>query len=192
MDTIPARVFWKDLDLRYLGCNQPFARDAGVHSPAEMIGKDDYQMGWREQADLYRSDDRQVLESGKPKINYEEPETTPDGWRIWLRTNKVPLHHADGTIWGVLGTYEDITDRKQAEEALHERNAWINSILEASPAAIYALDKEGIVLSWNKGAEQMFGWSKEETVGRLLPFVPEEKLEEFRANRNKILRGEPF
>ena len=63
--------------------------------------------------------------------------------------------------------------------ALLERNAWINSILEASPAAIYAVDKDGIVLSWNKAAEQMFGWSKEEAIGRLLPTVPEEKLEEF-------------
>jgi two-component system, cell cycle sensor histidine kinase and response regulator CckA len=92
----------------------------------------------------------------------------------------------------LLGCAHDITERKRAEEALYERNAWINSILEASPAAIYAMDKEGVVLSWNRGAEQMFGWSKEETVGSVLPIVQAEDFEDFRANTNKILRGEMF
>lgn len=116
LDTIPIRIFWKDTNLRYLGCNQPFAVDAGVHVSDEIIGKDDYQMGWRQQAELYRSDDRKVLESGIPKFNYEEPQTTPDGRFIWLRTSKVPLRDSGGEIRGVLGTYEDITERKQIEQ----------------------------------------------------------------------------
>lgn len=77
LDTIPTRVFWKDRDSRYLGCNRAFALDAGVGSPDEMVGQDDYQIGWREQADLYRNDDKQILESGNPKIDYEEPQTRP-------------------------------------------------------------------------------------------------------------------
>ncbi|NTW59497.1 MAG: PAS domain S-box protein [Nitrospirae bacterium] len=133
LDTIPVRVFWKDRDLRYLGCNQPFALDAGVHSPEEMIGKDDYQMGWREQADLYRSDDRRVLDTGTPKLHYEEPQTTPVGRRIWLRTNKVPLKNAEGAIGGVLGTYEDITEYKQAEESLRQAAL----IVENSPVMLF-------------------------------------------------------
>ena len=61
LDATPVRIFWKDLNLQYLGCNQSFALDAGLHSPDEIIGKDDYQMGWKEQAELYRSDDKQVI-----------------------------------------------------------------------------------------------------------------------------------
>nr|HMQ13042.1 ATP-binding protein [Candidatus Competibacter phosphatis] len=118
IDTIPARVFWKDGDLRYLGCNRAFALDAGVSSPDEMIGRDDYQMGWLEQADRYRKDDEQVLDSGNPRLDYEEPQTTPDGRRIWLQTSKVPLRDADGVIFGIMGTYQDITARKEAEEEL--------------------------------------------------------------------------
>jgi PAS domain S-box-containing protein len=133
LDTIPVRVFWKDRDLRFLGCNQPFASDAGLRSPDEVIGRDDYQMGWRDQADLYRGDDRRVMETGEPKIHYEEPQTTPDGRRIWLRTSKVPLRDADGSIRGVLGTYEDITERKQAELALRQANL----IVENSPVMLF-------------------------------------------------------
>lgn len=118
LDTIPVRVFWKDLDSSYLGCNGPFARDAGLESPEEIIGRNDFEMGWAEQAELYRADDRLVMETGIPKLGYEEPQTTPDGGRTWLRTNKVPLLDAEGRIKGVLGTYEDITESKRIEEML--------------------------------------------------------------------------
>lgn len=118
LDTIPVRVFWKDLDSRYLGCNRPFALDAGLPSPEAMLGRDDFEMGWAEQAELYRSDDRLVMSTGKPKLGYEEPQTLPDGSRIWLRTNKVPLLDTEGNIRGVLGTYEDVTESKRMEEKL--------------------------------------------------------------------------
>ncbi|MDD5058296.1 MAG: MASE3 domain-containing protein [Sideroxydans sp.] len=111
----PLRVFWKDSELRYLGCNTAFARDAGMSHPDELIGKDDFGMGWREQAELYRADDKRVMESGMPKLGFEEPQTTPDGRTIWLRTSKVPLLDAGGKVFGVLGVYDDITERKQAE-----------------------------------------------------------------------------
>ncbi|MEZ0395559.1 MAG: GAF domain-containing protein [Anaerolineales bacterium] len=121
LDTIPVRVFWKDQNLNYLGANRPFARDAGLQSPDELIGKNDYQMGWAPQAELYRADDLEVIRSGQPKINYEEPQTTPSGDLIWLRTSKVPLVDARGRVRGVLGTYEDITDQKRASQDLNRR-----------------------------------------------------------------------
>jgi PAS domain S-box-containing protein len=116
LDTIPVRVFWKDLESRYLGCNMLFARDAGREKPEDLIGEDDFAMGWRNEAELYRADDRAVMESGEARVNYEEPQTTPDGKQIWLRTSKLPLRDADGEVIGVLGTYEDITAEKKAEE----------------------------------------------------------------------------
>ena len=117
---IPVRIFWKDLNLTYLGCNSLFARDAGRQLPTDLIGKNDYCMGWREQADLYRQDDQEVIATGRPRINYEEPQTSPEAKQIWLRTSKVPLRDVDGFIIGVLGTYEDITERKQADERLQQ------------------------------------------------------------------------
>ncbi|MGB7540242.1 MAG: PAS domain S-box protein [Anaerolineales bacterium] len=142
LDTIPVRVFWKDRNSIFLGCNRPFARDAGFSSPAEIIGRDDYQMGWVEQADLYRSDDRAVLDTGREKIGYEEPQTQADGRRIWLRTSKVPLHDPDGNIRGVLGTYEDITDRKQAGEEIRALNAELEHRVAQRTEQLEAANKE--------------------------------------------------
>jgi PAS domain S-box-containing protein len=117
LENIPIRIFWKDTDLRYLGCNTPFALDAGMLHPEDLIGKDDLEMSWSEEAELYRSDDKHVIDSDTQKLGYEESQTTPDGHKNLLRSSKVPLHDAKGKVIGLLGIYEDITESRQAEEA---------------------------------------------------------------------------
>jgi diguanylate cyclase (GGDEF)-like protein/PAS domain S-box-containing protein len=120
LENVPARVFWKDTESRYLGCNSLFARDAGLQRPDELVGKDDFAMGWRAQAELYRADDARVMAADLPKLAFEEPQTTPDGREVWLRTSKVPLHDNDGKVFGVLGIYDDITEQKQAEAQIRQ------------------------------------------------------------------------
>jgi len=120
IETIPMRVFWKDLDSRYLGCNQAFARDAGLAGPEDIVGRLDYELSWRDQAALYRADDWLVMRLGIPKLAYDEPQTTPSGETIWLRTSKAPLRNAEGKVIGLLGVYEDITEQRQAREAQQE------------------------------------------------------------------------
>ena len=85
LNTIPVRVFWKDKDFKYLGCNKLFATDAGFDDPKSLIGKTDYDLNWKEQAVLYRADDMKVVSSSDPIMNIEEPETTPNGDIIWLK-----------------------------------------------------------------------------------------------------------
>ena len=110
LNTAPLRIFWKDNDLNYLGCNDLFAKDAGFKHAEQIIGKSDYEMGWKAEANLYRSDDINTIKSGISTIGYEEPQTTPDGNQIWLRTSKVPLKDPNtAETIGVLGVYEDIT-----------------------------------------------------------------------------------
>jgi|YNPMSStandDraft_1061717.scaffolds.fasta_scaffold00026_46 PAS domain S-box-containing protein len=136
LNTIPARLFWKDKNLKYLGCNKSFAMDAGFDNPDELIGKDDYEMPWKEQADLYSSDDKIVVEKDTPKIGYEEIQTTKEGRTKWLRTSKVPLKDNEGNIIGVLGTYEDITEKKLVEEKLKESEEKFRILANMSPTSI--------------------------------------------------------
>ncbi|MDP9037202.1 MAG: PAS domain-containing protein [Myxococcota bacterium] len=120
LDTIPVRVFWKDTEGRYLGCNSAFARDAGLAKPEELVGKRDFDLSWQTEAALYRADDRAVMTAGAPRIAYEEPQTRPDGTELWLRTSKIPLRDGKGAVVGVLGVYEDITASKEAEKQRRE------------------------------------------------------------------------
>ncbi|PIS30987.1 MAG: hybrid sensor histidine kinase/response regulator [Candidatus Marinimicrobia bacterium CG08_land_8_20_14_0_20_45_22] len=126
-----------------------------------MIGKDDYQMGWREQADLYRTDDREVMQTGQAKLVYEEPQTTPEGER-WVQTSKVPLKDSKGKIIGMLGAYEDITTRRQAEEQIRYQANLLQNVSDA----IIATDENKLITLWNPAAEAMYGWKSDEVVGK--------------------------
>ncbi len=114
IDTVPVRVFWKDRTLRYLGCNEAFAKDAGMAQPEDVIGKDDYQLAWAAQAPSYRSIDLAVMESGAARLSFETAQTTPTGELRQLRRSVVALRNQEDEIIGVLGMYEDITDEKRA------------------------------------------------------------------------------
>ena len=155
MDNIPQAVFWKDLNLVYLGCNQAFAEDAGLDSPDQIIGKTDFDMPWQEQAELYRADDQKVMDEGIAKLNYEEPQTGPTGEVTWLRTSKVPMVDDDGNAFAVLGMYEDITERKQVEEENERVRQRFEMILETTgiPTIISRLS-DGIVLYANQALAQ--------------------------------------
>ena len=158
LDNIPQRVFWKDRDYRYLGCNKAFAYDTGLSHPRELIGRNDFDMSWRETAQLYREDDRRVMETDTPKLRFEEPQHKPDGTVLWLRTSKVPLHDREGKVIGVLGTYEDITEQKQAEQALRTSEERYRKFFEEDLSGVYISSPEGRLLACNPTFLQIFGF----------------------------------
>lgn len=127
VEGVPIRVFWKDRDSRYLGCNTLFAKDAGLAGPEELTGKTDFEMSWKDQAVLHRADDLRVMESGIPNLGFEVLQTAPGGKKTWLRTYKIPLYDTAQSVIGVFGTYEDITKQKLAEDEIHR----LNKMLEA-------------------------------------------------------------
>ncbi|MGD9714808.1 MAG: PAS domain S-box protein, partial [Thermomicrobiales bacterium] len=142
LEHAPIRVFWKDRNLRYLGCNSLFAHDAGVAHPEDLLGKDDFHFGWSEQAERYRADDQRVMDLDQPIIGYEEPQTSPAGDTIWLRTSKVPLHDGEGKVIGMLGIYDDISEQKQANEEIRRLNAELEQKVLDRTAQLEAANKE--------------------------------------------------
>jgi len=162
VENVPARIFWKDCESRYLGCNTVFARDAGRASPDELTGRTDFDMGWKDQAELYRADDKAVMASGKPRLNFEEPQTTPDGNMIWLRTSKVPMRDEGNRVVGILGIYDDITERKAAEEQLRK----LSLAVEQSPENIVITNLDAEIEYVNEAFVRNSGYSREEAIGR--------------------------
>lgn len=198
IDHAPLRVFWKDKDLRYLGCNPAFAEDAGHNQPSELVGQDDYQMCWAHEADLYRADDRAIIESGIARVNFEEPQTTPDGQLIWLKTSKVPLRKGNGEIIGVLGIYQDITEEKKKDEELTEYREHLEKLVQERSAQLaeaqlkyqrllddmgdeflaFSFTPDTRITYVGNGTEAIFGLPKARILGQFwaesIPWLPED------------------
>jgi PAS domain S-box-containing protein len=137
INALPIRLFWKDKNSVFIGCNQLVADDAQKNSPDDLIGKLDADMIWGEQASLYIKDDKEVMKTGLSKINYEEPHANPDGSTRWVNTSKAPLRNPQGEIYGVMGSYEDITIRKNLEEELKLSEEKLRMITANIPGVVY-------------------------------------------------------
>ncbi len=119
VDCLPHFIFWKDKHSKFLGCNKLFAQAANLRSPSDIVNSTDYDMPWdKEQADRYRADDKTIIETGKPKLDYEEEQTQKDSSIRVMLVNKIPLYDAHSQVMGLLGFYTDITARKESERAL--------------------------------------------------------------------------
>jgi PAS domain S-box-containing protein len=157
LDNIPQRVFWKDRNSVYLGCNKSLAKDCGFKDPTELVGKTDYETASAATADLYRTDDREVMETGKAKLRFEEPQIKPDGSEAWLITSKVPMYDNSGQVIGVLGTYEDITERKRMEEVLRESQSLLSTVIESIPFEFWAIGQDGRYMLVNSVCVNHYG-----------------------------------
>lgn len=117
IETVPHFVFWKDRNSVFLGCNRALAERAGLDDPADIVGKTDYDLAWKtEESDFFRKVDAEIMASGEPQLNIEEPQQQADGTEATLLTSKVPLRAPDGEVIGVLGVFADITDLKRSEQ----------------------------------------------------------------------------
>src|SRR5262249_30215663 len=93
-----------------------------LDDPAEVSGKADRDFACLtpEQAAFFVEKDREVMSSGQPQLGIVEQASFAGGSTRWLETHKTPLFDGAGKIMGVLGTWQDITERKQAEAALEQ------------------------------------------------------------------------
>jgi PAS domain S-box-containing protein len=183
IDHIPWAVFWKDRQSVHLGGNRLAANDMGFASPAEMVGKNDFDLPIsRSEAESFMRADREVMESGQPTLDLEEILTKPDGRRVEILTNKVPWRRATGEIIGVVGVYLDITDRKRMEEELRnaklaaeaasranrEQVEELELLYRMAPIGLALLDKNYRVLRINERLAGFGGTPVREQLGRTL------------------------
>lgn len=162
IDTVPVRIFWKDRDLHFLGCNPIFAHDAGMTEPEDLIGKNDYQMAWAVNAELYRADDRRIIDTGIAKLGFEEPLTTTNGQIITLRTSKVPLRNQNNEIIGILGVYDDISELKKVETELNSTAQRLNEAQRMTHIGNWELNLVTNRLTWSNEVFRIFEIDKEQ------------------------------
>jgi PAS domain S-box-containing protein len=129
----------------------------------------------------------QVLSGAAPIRNQEVVIERRDGSRIILRINIDPLYDIKGRLSGGISVFEDVTDLKQAEQASQR----LAAIVESSGDAIVSKDLNGVIASWNQGAERLFGYTAEETIGKPVTLlIPPERHDEEQSILERIRRGE--
>jgi PAS domain S-box-containing protein len=91
-----------------------------------------------------------------------------------------------------LDLQREISERRRVEDQLRETNQTIQAIIDSSPLAICTLDPQARITSWSPAAERIFGWSRDEAVGRYNPIIPDGKTEEFEDFLSQVLSGLGF
>ena len=125
LENLPQKIFLKDAHSTYISCNKNYARDLGI-MPQEIAGKIDYEFFPREIADKYRDDDKRILESGQ--VEGFEEQYMLDGKMTWVSISKTPVRNDRGTVTGILGSFLDITEQKQAENKLQKYQQRLKSL----------------------------------------------------------------
>lgn len=163
LDNVHVGIFWKDRESRYLGANKLFLRDSGLKGEGELIGKSDFEV-LPEQAELVRADDRSVMDTATPKLDYEESVRSADGRTACLRTCKVPLFDQDGRVFGVLGVYVDITEQKRMTKLLQASELEFRMLAENSPNIILRYDLDCRLIYANSAYERETGIPADEAM----------------------------
>lgn len=160
LDLVPQAIFWKDRNSRYLGCNKIFSDLAGLSDVSQIIGKTDFELPWApEETEDYISDDKEVIETKRPKHHILEPLRKYDGEKIWIDTSKIPLVDVEGNSYGLLGVFTDITASREAEA----RQKLLLDTLNASYNEIYMFDAETLKFEFvSNGALKNLGYSMEQ------------------------------
>ncbi|HVH98588.1 MAG TPA: PAS domain-containing protein [Enhygromyxa sp.] len=161
-------VFLKDLDGRYMLVNRQLELDTGL--PREqMLGRSDFELFSRETAERIRADDQRIARTGEP-ATIEGVTQFPSGARTFL-TTKFPLRDDAGNVHAICGLTTDITERKQAEQAIAAREEDLRITLNSIGDAVIAADARGCVTQMNPAAERLTGWALDSASGRPLAEV---------------------
>ncbi len=125
-----------------------------------------------------------------PPATVDKRYVTKAGHEVWVRRSAAVLRDSSGQARYIIGAFIDLTEQRKKDRALHQMNGFLKAIVETSPVAIYTTDLDGAINFWNPAAERTFGFTRDQAIGKRAPFVPEDKRDEARILRERVLAGE--
>lgn len=166
VNSVPIRIFWKDINLVYSGCNSTFAKAAGEKTIGDIIGKTDFDLIWKNGAKKYNDDDRQVIKTGIPKLEFYDDYTSDNGKKVWWEASKIPLKDDTGRVIGVLGIAEDITEKKLAQEKIKDNEEKYRALYDNAPLSYQSLNEDGTFNDVNPQWLSSLGYERKEVIGK--------------------------
>ena len=164
MQHLPGLAWIKDAEGKYVYANESAEKSFGV-SGDDLYGKTDEEIFPRETAEQFRLHDRRAVESGSG-IQMLESLVEDDGVLHHSIVSKFPITGSDGKVALIGGMAIDVTDQKQAEEALRQRMDFDEAVMRSMGEGLYTVDADGLVTSINPAAEKLLGWTSEELRGK--------------------------
>ena len=186
IDNSVAVIYVKNLEGRYLLVNRRYSEVFHIDSEA-IVGKSDFELFDKEVADAFRAMDVRVAAANAPVIE-EELAPHDDGPHTYVSV-KCPLRDHHGQVYGVFGISTDITDRKQAEDALRASEERTRLIIDTALDAVVTMDSAGVITGWSPQAEATFGWTRSDALGQTLAqlIVPPHQREDHRRGLERYL-----
>lgn len=149
-NNLPIGLFWKDLNFKYLGCNNYFAEELGISDPETLIGLSDYDLFPKHLADEYVRKDCDLINSNNPSICYEETGISSDGKPEVTWKRKIMIRDDNGNVVGILGMYERITEERQRENELYNERRSMQMLMDNIPDTIFFKDRDSRFIKVNK------------------------------------------
>jgi PAS domain S-box-containing protein len=168
LDNLPDRIYFKDLESRFILTSRSHAAERGLSDPAEELGKTDADFSAPEHARKAREEELDIIRTGKPQVNREERVTFLDNRpEAWFETTKMPFRNPEGEITGTFGISHDITRRREAEAALAQERRLFDLMMENLPDYLYFKDRESRFIRTSRSHARALGFSDpSEVVGK--------------------------
>ncbi len=184
MEHVPAAIAMLDRDMRYLAASRRWLSDYRLED-TDIVGRSHYEI-FPEIPERWKKIHQRCLAGAIEKCE-EDPFPRKDGTMDWVRWEIRPWRDGRGDVEGLLIFTEVITERKRGEEALRR----LAAIVDSSDDAVFSKGLDGTILSWNAGAERIYGYRAEEVVGRpVFLLVPQDRPNEIPDILERLKRGE--
>jgi len=166
INTLPLLVFYKDTQGVYRVVNEAYCDYMGLPRDA-VLDKTIFDLRPREFAQYIWQKDQQVLEESRI-VKEQDWRTYPDGRKVMFDILRVPFRDDDGKLMGSIAVYNDITERMRMEEAIRESEVKYRELVENASSIILKLDCSGNIVFFNEFAQQFFGYTEAEILGKPL------------------------
>jgi len=191
MEKTPDRIYFKDLNSKFVRVNFAHAHWLGVQKPEEVVGKSDEDFFSKEHASTALAEEKKIIETGEPVVGSIQHITKRDGTLAWGSTTKMPWRDLNGKIIGTFGITRDVTHAKEAEEKLIEEHNLLRTIIDHLPSRIFVKDKKANYLLNNESHLKELGvHSQEEARGKgVSDFYSGERAEQAIKDDKSVLTG---
>lgn len=189
LDSLPIPIFYKDTDLRYLGCNRNYTEVMGLQ-PDEIQGKTARDL-WPDLAEKYDADDHALLQKG-PRSTYEFFIRNKNRELREVILVKQLFYDESNQVAGIIGSFLDITEKNKAARENIGLRTMLSNIINSMPSILIGVDANGRVAHWNQQATLTTGIDEATALGQPLEIVAPRLGPEMAKIRRAILSKQPF